>query len=126
MKSLCGYIKNNLEKDAVIFINTNDNNSTHAPLSFTINALDIEQRLLTMHSHLTNQHLEWVDRMNISESFESKGLQLFLKSIKHYPISHILTTNNHQDKFKNFNPIWKNNEFSIFKITDLNKYYGSE
>ena len=55
--------------------------------------------------------LERETRFSISDSFESSTIQSFLETIEQYSISHILTTNNHKDKFKNFKPIWNNNEF---------------
>ena len=123
MKSLCSYIKNNLEKDAVIFINTNDNNATNEPLSFAIKCFGHRATFIDYAFPFNESTiLEWVTRIDISESFESATIQSFLKSIRGYPISHILTTNNHKDKFENFNPIWKNNEFSIFKVADLKKH----
>ena len=127
LKDLCDYVKSNLEKDAVIFINTNDNNSTNEPLSFTIKCFGHRATFVDYAFPFNESSiLEWKDRIDISESFASAELQSFLKSIKHSPISHILTTNNQKDKLKNFNPIWKNNEFSIYRTKDLNKHYDGK
>ena len=124
LKALCDYIKDNLEKDAVIFINTDDDNSTNSPLSITIKCFGHRATFADYEFPFNESAiLEWQTRLVISESFESSTIQSFLKTIEQYPISHILTTNNHKDKFKNFKPIWNNNEFSIFKIKDINSIH---
>ena len=92
-------------------------NSTNSPLSITIKCFGHRATFADYEFPFKESAiLEWQTRLVISESFESSTTQSFLKTIEPYPISHILTTNNHKDKFKNFKPIWNNNEFSIFKI----------
>ena len=121
LESFCTFIKENTYKNSIVFVNGKDR-FLSMQLSFAIRCFG-QRATFSDFSFPFNESvlLEWQKRNYYCENFEFLSVDDFFELSDKYSLTHLLTTRDQVGAFNNFPSLWKNKDFILYDIANINK-----
>ena len=123
LENFCTFIKQNLHKNSIIFVNGKDGYLS-MQLSFAIRCFG-QRATFSDFSFPFNESvlLEWEKRNYYCKNFEFLSEADFFELSEKYSLTHFLTTRDQVGKFNNFPSLWNNKHFILYDIHNIKIFH---
>ena len=119
LSPLCDWIRNNIPKNAIIFVHHEENVQLNTGVSFAIKCFAQRPTFVDFAFPFNESYLiEWDERLNFQRYYNSQTLDEFLNMCDLYSVTHLLRIN-HKNKIRNYPSIWESEEFILHDINQL-------
>ena len=119
LSPLCNWIRNNITRDAIIFVHNEGDVSLNGGVSFAIKCFAQRATFADFTFPFNESYLiEWDERLDYHRKFNLLPLDEFINMCDLYSVTHLLRIN-HKNKMKHYPSIWESEEFILHDIKQL-------